>query len=123
MRNIAIEHELYQRVEKAAQEHQASVHQIVAEALHHYLWELDRRKISQESNAYHQRHPELKAQSLAQYIAMRDGQVVDHHSDFQVLRQRTRQRFGRAPMMITLVAETPEQPLFRRGFRIGATGS
>lgn len=96
---------------------------IAAEAFRHHLWELDRRKISQESKTYRQRHTELKAQYLAQYIAMRDSQVVDHHSDFQVLRQRTRQRFGRAPMMITLVAETPEQPLFRRGFRIGATGS
>ncbi len=123
MRNIAIEHELYQRVEKAAQEHQASVHQIVAEAFRHRLWELDRRKISQESNTYRQRHPELKAQYLGQYIAMRDRQVVDHDLDFQVLRQRIPQLFGRAPVMITLVGETPGQPLFRRGFRIGATGS
>ena len=39
------------------------------------------RKISEESLAYQQRHAELKAQYLGQYIAMRDGQVVDHDTD------------------------------------------
>ena len=81
-------------------------------------WELDRRKISEESQIYQQRHTELKAQYLGQYIAMCDGQVVDHDMDVTILRQRVRQRFGRKPVMITLVEEGAERPLVRHGFRL-----
>ena len=48
---------------------------------------------------------------------MCDGQVVDHGPDVVVLRQRVRQRFGRKPVMITLVEEVAERPLARHGFR------
>ncbi len=83
-------------------------------------WELDRHKISEESKIYHQRHAELKDQYLGQYIAMHDGQVVDHDTDFQTLRRRIRQRFGHTPVMITLVEEAAEQILVRHGFRMEA---
>lgn len=49
---------------------------------------------------------------------MHNGQVVDHDTDFQALRQRIRQRFGRTPVMITLVEDVAEQPLVRHGFRM-----
>jgi len=66
---------------------------------------------------YHQRHAELKAQYLGQYIAMHEGQVVDHDADFPTLRQRIRQQFENTPVMITLVEEDAEQTLVRHGFR------
>lgn len=40
--------------------------------------------------------------------------------DFQALRQRVRQRFGRTAIMITLVGEAAETALVRRGFRLEA---
>lgn len=83
-------------------------------------WELDRRKISEESQVYQQRHAELRAQYLGRYIAMHDGQVVDHDNDFVALRQRVHQQFGHSPVMITLVAEAVVRPLVRSGFRMEA---
>lgn len=121
MPTVAIESELYRRMEEAALEYKASISEILAEAVRHYLWELDRRKISEESKIYRQRHAELKAQYLGQYIAMHNGQVVDHDADFQTLRQRIRQRFGRTPVMITLVEDVAERPLIRHGFRMEMT--
>jgi hypothetical protein len=118
MPTVAVEPELYRRVEEAALEQEASVSEVLAEAVRHYIWELDRRKISEESKIYHQRHAELKAQYLGQYIAMHNGQVVDHDTDFQTLRQRVRQRFERTPVMITLVEDVAERPLVRHGFRM-----
>lgn len=85
--------------------------------------ELDRRKISEESQIYQRRHAELKAEYLGQYIAMHDGQVVDHDSDFVALRQRVRQQFLHTPVMITLVEEVAERPIARHGFRIEAAHS
>lgn len=103
-------------------ENKVNVEGMLAEAVRQYLWELDRGKISEESKTYRQRHAELKAQYLGQYIAMRDGQVVDHDADFQTLRQRIRQRFEDAPVMITLVKDEAEQPLVRHGFRVETPG-
>ena len=122
MPTIAVAPELYRRVEEASLEHKASTGEILAEAIRRYLWELDRRKISKESNIYRQRHAELKAQYLGQYIAMHNGQVVDHDTDFQTLHQRIRQRFGRTPVMITLVEDVAERPLVRHGFRMEMPG-
>ena len=78
--------------------------------------ELNCRKISEESRTYQQRHAELKAQYLGQYIAMHNGEVVDHDMDVTVLRQRVHQRLGRKPVMITMVEEDAERPLVWHGF-------
>ncbi len=117
MPTVAIEAKLYRRVEEAALEHKVSIGEIFAKSVRLYLWEVDRRKISEESAIYRQRHAELKEQYLGQYIAMHNGQVVDHDTDFQTLRQRVRQRFGRTPVMMTLVEDVAERPLARHGFR------
>lgn len=122
MPTVAIESDLYKRVEQAATEHRSSVSEVFAGAVRLYLWELERRKVSKESKVYHQRYAELRDMYLGQYIAMRDGQVVDHDRDFQVLRRRIRQRFGRVPVMITLVKDIAERPLTRHGFRTEMTG-
>jgi hypothetical protein len=118
MLSIAIEPELYRRVEKAALEQQSSIDQILNKAIHHYLWELDRRKISEESKLYRQQHAELKTRYLGQYIAMHNGQIVDYDPDFTTLRQRVRQRFQDTPIMLTLVEDVAEQVWVRHGFRL-----
>lgn len=103
MPSIALEADLYDRIEKAASEQQADVTEMLKQAVERYLWDLERRKISEESKIYHPRHSELKKQYLGQYIAMHQGQVVDYDEDFPVLRQRIRQTFKDTPIMITLV--------------------
>jgi glutamyl-tRNA reductase len=120
MSKIVVKPELYKRVEEAAREQKASVDEIFAQAIRRYLWELDRRKISEESKAYREQHVELKTQHLGEYIAMHEGQVVDHDKDFSALRRRVRQRFGHTPVMITQVEEIAERPLVRRGFSMEA---
>ena len=114
---LVIEPQLYTRVAQAADEHKIDIDRLLTEAIRRYLRELDRRRISEESLTYQQRHVELKAHYLGEYIAMCDGQVVDQGPDVVVLRQRVRQRFGRKPVMITLVEEVAERPLARHGFR------
>lgn len=118
MPTVAIEPALFQRVEQAAIEGETSTGEVFAQALRRYLWELDRRRIAEESKSYRHQHARLKEQYLGQYIAMSRGQVVDHDTDFQALRQRIRQRFGRTAVMMTLVEDAPEPTLTRRGFRV-----
>lgn len=117
MPTVVIEPELYKRVEEVAAEYEASTDEIFVEALRSYLWDWQRRKISEESEIYRQRHPELRDQYQGQYIAMHNGQVVDYDTDFKSLRQRVRQRFGRTPVLMTLVKSSAEWILVRHGFR------
>jgi hypothetical protein len=123
MPTIAVETELFNRIEQAAKERKANVNEMLDKAIRQYLWDLDRRKISMESQIYRQKHTELKKQYLGQYIAMYEGQVVDHDSNFATLHQRVRQQFGHTPVMITLVEETAENHLVRRGFRTETNNS
>lgn len=118
--HLIIEPQLYSRVEQAADEHTIGIDRILTDALRRYLWILDRRKISEESQVFQQHHVEMKAQYLGQYIAMHDGQVVDHDSDSVALRQRVRQQFRHTPVMIIRVEEDTERPVTRHGFRMGA---
>ena len=118
MTTVAIAPDLYKRVEIVAQENQSTPEDIFNEAVRRYLWELSRRKISEEMKHYRSQHAELKALYLGQYIAMKEGQVVDCDKDFDALRQRVRKRFGDAPVMMTRVEETAETVLTRRGFRL-----
>jgi len=120
---VAIESELYKRAEEAAREQDATIGDILAEAVRRYLWELERRKISEEYAIYRRRHAELKSRYLGQYIAMHDGQIVDHDADFQILHQRIRQRFDRTPILITVVEDDPESSFIRHGFRMEAARS
>lgn len=118
MPTVVVEPELYRRVEEAASEYEASIDEILAEAVRRYLWELERRKISDESEIYRRRHAELKGRYLGQYIAMHNGQVVDHDPDFRTLRRRVRQRFQRTPVMITKVEDVADRTLVRHAFRM-----
>ena len=118
MTNISLAPELYRQVEAMAEARNLSADDILAEAVRGYLWRSQRAKISVETRIYRERHAELRPQYLGQYIAMDNGQVVDHDIDFNDLHKRIRDRFGRSPVMITKVEEEPERVLMRHGFRI-----
>ncbi|MBN2002883.1 MAG: hypothetical protein JXA21_05970 [Anaerolineae bacterium] len=113
-----IEPQLYQRIEQIAREQSTTIGDILNSALQLYLWELDRRKIAEESAHYRQQHSQLRQEYLGDYIAMHQGIVVDHDKDFAQLRQRVRQRFPRVAVMMTLVTEEADSTLVRDGFLI-----
>lgn len=109
---------LYQRAEKIAREQSAGIADVLNTALQHYFWELDRCKVAEESAHYRYQHKELKKDYLGQYIAMHNGEVVDHDKDFERLRVRIHHRLPDVAVMITLVTEEATPTLERRGFRI-----
>jgi len=114
----AIEPLLYQRAERVAHEQSATIGDILNSALQLYFWELDRRKITEESAMYRRQHAQLRSEYLGEYIAMHKGSVVDHDKDFIRLRQRIRQRFPGTTVMITLVTEENTPTLVRSGFQM-----
>lgn len=114
----AIEPLLYQRAERVAHEQSATIGDILNSALQLYFWELDRRKIAEESAVYRRQHAQLRSEYLGEYIAMHKGDVVDHDKDFIRLRQRIRQRFPNTAVMMTLVTDEATPTLTRSGFQM-----
>ncbi len=117
MPTLPLSPDLYKRAEEIAQREHTSLPEIFETALNRYLWELDRRKISEESATYRHLHPNIKKQYLGKYIAMLNGEIVDHHPDFQPLRQRVRGRFGENPVLMTMVEIEMQPTIVRHGFQ------
>ncbi|MCP4357576.1 MAG: hypothetical protein GY796_06130 [Chloroflexi bacterium] len=87
MTTITLEPKLYERIEKVARNINSITDEIISEATERYLWDLNRRQITAESRRFQQQH------------------------------ERVWQNYPHRAVMITLVNETPETVLVRRGFR------
>lgn len=118
MPTITVQPDVYQQLQEMAQIQEANLDAIADEAFRLYLWEQHRQQIAREQVLYRQQYPELKSQFLGQYIAMKDGKVIDHDEELQTLYHRTRQRYGESPVLITQVQESADTILQRHGFRV-----
>ncbi len=92
----------------AEQEHK-DLEDLVNEVLQRYIWQARERKIDREMEAYRAMHVELKQKFLGRYVAIHDGQVVDHDSDRRALSKRVRREYGNTAVLITPVEDTPER--------------
>lgn len=118
MPTMTIEPALYQRMMQTANTQDVTLEDVLQEALQHYFWDLDRQKIRDEAKQYRQNHAQLKETFLGQFVALHEGQVVDHDTEFMPLYQRVRGKFAPVAVMITQVRETADEIISRRGFRL-----
>lgn len=104
-----------------AEQEDKEISELVTEALRKYLWEAKERKIEREMEAYRTMHAGLKQRFLGKYVAIHNGELVDHDADRRALSQRVRQKYGNAAVLITPVEDKPEReflilsPRFERG--------
>ncbi len=80
--------------------------------------EADEAAITREMEAYVALHPLLKADYLGQYVAILDGQLVDHDGDPSALYQRIVARYGDRFVWLTAVEEEPLTTLVFRSPRM-----
>lgn len=118
MPTMTIEPALYQRMMQTASTQDVTPEDVLQEALRHYFWDLDRGKIRDEARQYRQKHAQLKEAFLGQFIAIHEGQVVDHDAEFAPLYKRVREKFAPLPVMITQVKDSADEMITRRGFRM-----
>lgn len=121
MSTVILQTELMKQLEQVATEQAVMPDEVLETAVRTYLRQLEREKIKAEAEAFRSMHPELAEKYLGQYVAIHDGQVVDHDQDFQSLHSRIRKRFGRQPVLLRRVEVEPESvwtfrsPRFERG--------
>ena len=121
MSTITLQPQLMEQLKQVASERAVRPKELLETAVRTYLRQLEREKIKAEAEAFRAMHAELVEKYLGQYVAIRNGKVVDHDEDFQSLHSRIRQRFGRRPVLLRRVEVEPERvwvfrsPRFERG--------
>ena len=113
---------LVQQVAQLARTQERLPEDVVEAAVRSYLDALEEQAIHRETEAFWQQHDELLALYPNQYVALRNGVVVDHDSDVSWLERRVRNRYGMAPVLIAPVTPVGRRDLLWRGGRIDRTG-
>ena len=112
MNTSTLSTDVLEQLEKIAQDDQRSITEMLDEIVREYIARRHDEKISQESERFRAIHSKLYAQYARQYIAMRDGRVLDHDDELSALHERIHKRFGHAPILIAPVTDEP-LPEFR----------
>lgn len=105
MTSVAIRDDLIHSLEKIAQEQGTDVDSLVNEWVRRELALAREQKIREESSRFRSQHSALRAAYLGEYVAMRNGEVVDHAGDLNELYLRIRARFGDEPILIAPVTD------------------
>ena len=113
---------LVQQVTQLARTQKRPPEDVLETAVRDYFETLEEDAIHDETEAFWRQHDELLAEFPGLYVAMRQGNVVDHDSDVSLLEARVRVRFGPQPVLIAPVTPTPRRDLRWRGGRVDRTG-
>ena len=107
MTNLAISDETFARLSRAANTQNISTEALAEQALRRFLHETERQKMQRETDAFRAQHADLFAKYAGQYVAMHEGQVVDHDADQLTLVMRIDEQYPDTPVLITQVARDP----------------
>lgn len=113
MSAIDVPSELIKPLQQLAAERGQSVSAIVEQLIADYLRDQRHRYLMDEMERFRLQHADLRQQYEGQYVAMRDGRVLDHNPDGGQLYARLREQYGELPVLIVEVTDQPEQ-LFTR---------
>ena len=83
---------LIERIRDVARETNKDTTQVVETAVQAYLDQLDREKLHEEVEAFWAMQADLASRYLGEYVAVHQGQVVDHNPDVVRLEQRVAER-------------------------------
>jgi hypothetical protein len=80
-----------------------------------YVRDLQRQKLAREIEAYERLHGQLKESCLGQWVAIHQGELIDHDVERSELHRRVRRQFGRTSVLIRQVFEQPDKDIRWRG--------
>jgi hypothetical protein len=118
MSGIEVPTRLIKSLEQLAAERGESVSIIVEQLIDEYLREQRHHYLMAEMDLFRVNHADLRRQYEGRYIALRDGQVLDHDPDGNQLYTRVREKLGDVPVLIVEVTDQPEQLFTRLSQRV-----
>ena len=114
MEAILLPPDLQTTVKEIAAQEAKSVDEVLHEVFRSYQRQRNREKLKKEIAAYEAMHPALKEKHLGEWVAVHEGQLVDHDSDRAALYARVRRAYGNLSVLIREVTEEPSRDLWLR---------
>jgi hypothetical protein len=119
---------IYREAVKRATATNRTIEQVLAEQLQE-TWQpfpaihvsSNRAAMTREADAYRKLHPELVRQLLGHYVAIYQGEVVDHDQDEDALLRRRRDNYPGKVVLIRRVEPEVERDLAFRSPRFATT--
>ncbi len=119
---LIIPDHIYQQVQQLSESEKRPISDIINNALSYTFPAIHvnprRAQMEQETVVFWEIHPQLLAQYEGQYVAMYQGQVVDHDQDRLALVARIDQKYGDVIVLIKKVTAASEPDLYFRSPRL-----
>ncbi|MFN8496419.1 MAG: DUF5678 domain-containing protein [Anaerolineae bacterium] len=121
MLTVTLKADIADQIEELAEAADANAEEIVDKALRSYLALYRRNKIRVETEAFEQQKDRLLDQYAGEYVAIHNGEVIDHDGDLRTLHLRVFARLGHTPVLLKQVARGAQttlvfrSPRFERG--------
>ena len=109
---------LIERIRHIARETNRDTTQVVEAAVQAYLDQLERKEIHAEAEAFWAMQADLVARYPGEYVAMHQGQVVDHDFDVLSLERRVAERLGEVAVLIAPVTGASRRDLSTVSFHL-----
>ena len=114
MLTINLKQDLAEQISYLTGKSQAKAEAFVDKALRTYLAQFQREKIRAETEAFDQQIRNLLAQYPEQYVAVHNGQVIDHDQNLRTLHLRVFEQLGHTPVLLKKVTDKPDRELVFR---------
>jgi len=112
---LQVPDDIYRRVKTVAIRTQRDVAEVLLESITRsfvpFPVDPNRAGMNQNVEAFHALHPTLVETYLGQFVAIHEGQLVDHDSDPISLLQRVRARYPNRVVLRRKVESVPEREL------------
>jgi hypothetical protein len=108
MITVPIRDDLYRPIQQMAHQEHVTIEVLVNEWLTRQLALAHEEKIKEEAVRFQEKHAELLTHYAGEYIAMQNGEVLDHGPDLRNLYLRIKNRYTNVPVLITQVTENPK---------------
>lgn len=103
---------LVHEVQQVATHEGKEVEKVVEEAVRHHLAHYRQKRILAETEAWYRLPVETRQQYHGQFVAVYNGEIVDHDPDRSQLYFRVRNRYDRQPVLIIEGGDQP-MPVYR----------
>ena len=111
---------LFEQVRWIARWQKVTTDELATRALSSYVDRLEWEKLQSEMEVFQAQLPALLTAYPDQYVAMHEGQVIDHDADLRTLHSRVYARLGSVPVLLQKVTATPAADILVRGPRVEA---
>ena len=118
MISITLKPELAEQIEHLAGKEQTSAEALVEKAIRAYIVQTSREKIRRETEAFNEQLESFLVMYPGRYVAIHNGQVIDHDPDLRTLHLRVFDRLGHTPVLLKQVTTEPERELVFRSPRL-----